>query len=668
MASARSARSRIAQRLGKLLAAVRPAKRARDGAPHGPDRSRTILDCISDAVFVHDAVTGAILEANAGAERMFGYVGKEWLDVDAAAGSADEPEYSQAEALKLVHAAAAGAPQSVEWHSRRRDGTLFWSEVNLRGARVDGAERVLVVVRDISERKAAEESLRREQAFTEQVVDAIPGIFFVFDREGRYVRWNKVHEILFGMQHGYILDTDALSRIHPEDRARVAATIRQIHATGAGEVEARGFVGAGPETRHFYLTGRRMDIDGAAYVIGFGIDVTARREAEAAQARLEAQLLQAHRLESLGRLTGGIAHDFNNLLTVINGYCDLLLMGGETDAATLRRSLAPIRQAGERAAALTQQLLAFSRKQVAQLQPITINAVVSEVVELSRRLIGENIDLTVETDPAAGQVMADPAQLNQMLMNLVINARDAMPGGGPLTIRTHAARLTAERAGELTVEPGEYVRLTVADAGGGMDEHVRQHLFEPFFTTKPAGKGTGLGLSTVYGVVKSLQGAIAVESRPGAGTTFEIHLPRLCGEPEAAEPASAPSSVVRGASTILVVEDELAVRQFAAAVLTAAGHQVLQAANAEEALLVGAHYSLPIHLLLSDMVMPGLNGRELAARMGPLHPEARVLLVSGYSEILASDGGLDAGVRYLQKPYTPESLTGAVERILSAGG
>jgi PAS domain S-box-containing protein len=625
-----------------------------------------ILDCIDDAVFVHDGTTGAILETNAAAERMFGFAGEEWLGVDVATCSADEPTYSRTAALKLIHAATYGEPQLVEWHSRRRDGTLFWSEVNMRKARVDGAERVLVVVRDISERKRVEETLRREKAFTDRVVDAIPGIFFVFDRDGRYVRWNKAHEVLFGMPEGRILDTEALSRIHPDDRDRVAATIRQIHSTGAGEVEARGFVGAGPETRHFYLTGRRLDIDGAPYVIGFGVDITARREAEAARERLEAQLLRAQRLESLGRLAGGIAHDFNNLLTIINGYCDLLLMGEGSDPVTLRRNLELVRQAGERATALTQQLLAFSRKQVTHLQPITINAAVSEVVELSRRLLGENIALVVKTDPAAGQVLADFAQLHQLLMNLVINARDAMPGGGSLSIQTCAVDLSPERAAQLDVAPGDYLRLTVADTGSGMDEHVRQHLFEPFFTTKPAGKGTGLGLSTVYGIVRSLQGTIAVESSLGAGSTFEIHLPRLCSEPAADTPVPAPTAVVRGARTILMVEDELAVRQFAVEVLTAAGHQVLQAASAEEALLVATHYSLPIHLLLTDVVMPGLNGRELAVRIGPLHPEARVLLVSGYSDIVTGDGTLDARFSYLQKPYTPESLTRTVEQILTA--
>ena len=283
-------------------------------------------------------------------------------------------------------------------------------------------------------------------------------------------------------------------------------------------------------------------------------------------------------------------------------------------------------------------------------------------------MIGENIELAVDADPASGQVLADLAQLHQMLMNLIINARDAMPGGGSLTIQVREVSLTPERAAQLDVSPGSYVRLTVADTGGGMDEHVRQHLFEPFFTTKPAGKGTGLGLSTVYGIVRSLRGAIAVDSRPGEGSTFEIHLPRHYSEPVAAVPAPAPAAVVRGTGTILIVEDELAVRKFAVEVLTGAGHQVLQAANAEEALELAAHYSLPIHLLLTDMVMPGLNGHELAARISRIHPETPVLLVSGYSEVLTGDGALVLNFRYLQKPYTPESLRRAVEQILAAAG
>jgi CheY-like chemotaxis protein len=251
-----------------------------------------------------------------------------------------------------------------------------------------------------------------------------------------------------------------------------------------------------------------------------------------------------------------------------------------------------------------------------------------------------------------------------MLMNLVNNACDAMDQGGRLLIRTSAVVLEGDCAAELAVAPGNYVRIVVSDTGCGMDETVRARLFEPFFTTKPPGKGTGLGLSTVYGIVQSSNGAISVKSVPGAGSTFEVYLPRNSSEAAAVAPAAAPLAVVRGASTILLVEDEPLVRRLAVEVLTSSGHQVLQAANAEEALRVAEHYSLPVDLLVTDMVMPGINGRDLAARLGGTHPEARVLIVSGFSETLTG-GGLDAGIHYLQKPYTPESLTRTVQHILS---
>ena len=569
--------------LGRLLAAVWPAERAGAASvAYELDRSRTILDCINDAVFVHDAATGAVLQVNAAAERMFGYSAKEWLSVDVATGSADETAYSQTEALKLIHAAAAGAPQLVEWHSRRRDGTLFWTEVSLRGALLGGAERVLVVVRDISERKRAEESLRREQAFTERVVDAIPGIFFVIDRHGRYVRWNKAHQTLFGMPEGRILDTKALSRIHPDDRARVAATIQQIHSTGTGEVEARGFVGAGPETRHFYLTGRRLDIDGAPYLIGFGIDVTARHEAETAQAQLEEQLGQARKMEAIGRLAGGIAHDFNNLLTVINGYSDMLIKDlPENDPQ--RPAIEEIHGAGERAAALTKQLLTFGRRQIIRPRPLELNALIRGAESMLQRLIGEDILLETSLDPALDLVMADPGQMHQVLLNLSINARDAMPDGGRLVIATANARFDSENAPP-GCKLGACVKLTVADTGAGMDDETMKHLFEPFFTTKPSGLGTGLGLASVYAIVQQSGGCIHVHNEPGKGCCFEIYLPCAEGPAEPVSPSAVELPEPRRDLTVLVVEDQDSVRRLASYALHVCGYRVLEAANGDEAL------------------------------------------------------------------------------------
>ena len=551
----------------------------------------------------------------------------------------------------------------VEWHSRHRDGTLFWSEVNLRGARIDGAERVLVVVRDISERKRAEESLRREQAFTERVVDAIPGIFFVFDRDGRYIRWNKAHEILFGMPEGRILDTEALSRIHPDDRVRVAATIQKIHSTGAGEVEARGFVGAGPETRHFYLTGRRLDIDGAPYVIGFGIDITARYEAEAARAHLEEQLRQAQKMEAIGRLAGGVAHDFNNLLTVINGYSDMLI-NDLTEDDPQRPAIEEIRDAGERAVALTKQLLAFGRRQISRPRPLELNGLISGAERMLQRLIGEDILLETSLDPSLDLVMADPGQMHQVLLNLSINARDAMADGGRLVIATANARFDPENAPG-GCQPGAYVKLTVADSGAGMDEDTMQHVFEPFFTTKPSGLGTGLGLASVYAIVNQSLGHIRVHSEPGKGCCFTIHLPCAEGPVESASPSAIELPRPQRDLTVLVVEDQDSVRRVASQALHSCGCRVLEAASGDEALRLAEAVQGGCQLVLTDVVMPGMSGKTLVEELRARWPEIKVLFMSGYpNDVILRRGVMDGAVNYLEKPFTPSELAARVREVM----
>ncbi len=388
-------------------------------------------------------------------------------------------------------------------------------------------------------------------------------------------------------------------------------------------------------------------------------NVTERKE-------LEARLAQAEKMQAIGQLAGGIAHDFNNLLTVINGYCDLLLMNEE--AGSRRRNLEMVRCAGERAAGLTQQLLAFSRKQVTRTEAVHLNAIVAEVVQLSQRLIGENIRVMEDPCGSGDTVLADAAQIHQILMNLVINARDAMPEGGHLRIATTAVDVGDELAAQLDIAPGAYVALAVSDTGTGMDDVVRAHLFEPFFTTKAVGKGTGLGLSTVYGTVRQSRGGIAVESEPGTGATFRIYLPRFISTGVVAPAEMAPTTLVRGASTILVVEDEEAVRRLVVDLLRGAGYRVLEAAEAQEAMAIATEHREAIHLLLTDMVMPGLSGRKLADSLRDLHPESKVLLVSGYSESLVSADALDKSIRYLQKPFTPEHLTRVVKEALVEGG
>jgi len=387
------------------------------------------------------------------------------------------------------------------------------------------------------------------------------------------------------------------------------------------------------------------------------LEVTERR-------RLEEQLLQARKMEAVGRLAGGVAHDFNNLLTVINGHSRMLL--AKLDLRDpLRKGLEEIRKAGDRAAELTQQLLALSRKQVLHPQVLDLNHIVADMEGLVRGLLGPDVELHTSLEPALGTARADPVQLQQVLLNLAVNARDAMPAGGTLTIETRNVELAEGQPGAPAgLGPGRYVRLSVGDTGHGMDDETLRRVFEPFFTTKESGKGTGLGLATVYGIVQQSGGVIEVRSEPGQGTTFHLYLPSI-GAP-AAE-VSAPEAMVDagGSETILLVEDQAEVRAVATAVLAEKGYRVLEAASGAEALAWCDRYTGPIHLLLSDLVMPVMGGRQLAERVRALRPEVKVLYASGYpDEVIRPEEAGDGSPSFLPKPFTPEQLASKVRQVL----
>jgi two-component system, cell cycle sensor histidine kinase and response regulator CckA len=397
-----------------------------------------------------------------------------------------------------------------------------------------------------------------------------------------------------------------------------------------------------------------------------GLIINARDLTERQQ--LETQLRVSQKMEGIGRLAGGIAHDFNNLLTAILGYAEL--MESQLEDEGLKSELREIRLAGERAAALTRQLLAFSRKQVLQPRILDLNAVVSEMEKLLRRLIGEDVELTTRLDPALESVKADPGQLEQVLMNLAVNARDAMPEGGTLTIETANTVLDA---GFTTAHPGarsgEYAILTVADTGIGMSDEVRSHAFEPFFTTKEHGKGTGLGLATAYGIVKQSDGYITVDSEPGRGTTFRIYFPHAAGAAAASGRGEPSALSPRGTETILLVEDESGVRRLSRTILEAQGYIVLEAASGDEALEVARSHAGEIHLVATDVIMPGMSGRVLWDRLRVLLPDPRVLFMSGYTDdAIARHGVLEPGIAFLQKPFTPFSLAQKVREVLDAEG
>ncbi|MEK7474562.1 MAG: PAS domain S-box protein [Candidatus Coatesbacteria bacterium] len=419
-----------------------------------------------------------------------------------------------------------------------------------------------------------------------------------------------------------------------------------------------------------------VDINGTAIVlkgrrcaVGVFRDITDRKVAEAERGKLEDQLRQAQKMEAIGRLAGGVAHDFNNALTVIMGFTDLLLMGTLEDGVTRQRMTA-IRKSAEHAASLTRQLLAFSRRQVLQPHVLNLGDTVAGMEQMIRRLVGEDIEVRLTLDSAAGMVMADPGQIGQVLMNLAVNARDAMPGGGKLVIEVANADLSgsADAEGLLASSPHPCVMLAVRDTGMGMDAETKTRIFEPFFTTKAEGHGTGLGLSTVFGIVQQSGGTISVGSDPGHGTTFKVYLPRVdevvatAAESAKHGPATTPGEV----ATVLVAEDEEGVRELVREVLESAGHRVLVAVSPEAALTVGLKMDGRLDLLLTDMIMPGMTGKDLAGRLQAKAPGLRVLFMSGYTAQVA--GGqqlLAAGDAFIQKPFTPAALLERIREVLA---
>jgi PAS domain S-box-containing protein len=515
----------------------------------------------------------------------------------------------------------------------------------------------------ISERRRTEEALQTSEHWLKESQRISRVGSYLFDIASDTWSISEVLEEIFGIDRKYPRNFDGWSTlVHPEDRQDVVDYVRhevfgkqkpfdrEYRIVSQSDGRTRWVHGLGELHRN--ASGRVITMVGTIQ------DITEQKH-------FEAQLHQAQKMESIGRLAGGVAHDFNNLLTVINGYSDLMLSRiAESDP--LRPHLLSVRKAGERASALTQQLLAFSRRQILQPQVINLNDVVVESESMLLRLIEENIQFVTVLAPSLGTVSADPTQMSQILLNLVVNARDAMPHGGLLRVETANTRPGShemEESGEVRL--GNYVMLEISDSGAGMDENTRRHLFEPFFTTKGPGKGTGLGLAMVYGIVKQSGGVIRVESAPGMGTTVRIYLPRVDAATAVRHIGAAASEQRQCSGTVLLVEDQENVRRYVALVLHSLGYRVLEADCGPQALSIAGSHAGPIDLLLTDVVMPGMNGARLAEQLLQQMPGVKVIYMSGYTDDVAGRHGvLESGAAYLQKPFGTDALAQKVREVL----
>lgn len=507
--------------------------------------------------------------------------------------------------------------------------------------------------------RSAQEELRRSETNFRSLVTNAPYGICGCDSSGRLIDVNPALTSILGYIHASELMGRSLSSFYsdPGQWFIVADHFRLMRPFNGLLAEWSRKDGAQVSVR---ISGRSIREDHSAVSFElYAEDVTERRA-------LEQQLRQSQKMEAVGRLAGGIAHDFNNLLMVISGYCELLLERVSSDPQ-LRTPAQEIANAADRATGLTRQLLAFSRKQMLAPKVLDLNAIVTENLRMLTRVIGEDVDLVMVPGPELGAVRADPGQIEQVIMNLAVNARDSMPKGGKLTIETSNVTLDENYARlHSSVEPGEYVMLAVSDTGTGMDAETQSHIFEPFFTTKGP-KGTGLGLSTAYGIIKQSGGHIWAYSEPGKGTSFKVYLPRVTatGDAVAVSPSVLAQRIEHGSETILLVEDEDTLREMGKLYLEGEGYTVLEAADGASAMQISAKHSGPIHLLLTDVIMPGINGRELANELSPLRPEMKVMYMSGYTEnAIGHNGMLDQGIILLQKPFTLPALKAMVREVL----
>jgi two-component system cell cycle sensor histidine kinase/response regulator CckA len=617
---------------------------------------RLLFEANPSPMWVFDAETRGFLAVNDAALATYGYSRDEFLALEIE----DIRPASEIDRLRSVLAKPElerGLLNVGVWRHKRKDGTEFDAEIHSHDHRFEGRAARVVMALDVTERVQAEAALRRSEVRYRDLFENASDLITAVDLEGRLTAVNESFVRATGYRREELIGKP-LAVLVPAER-RAGLTLARNQKLGGAETTVY-------ESELQARDGRRIQIEVSSRLIfedgrPTGTEAICRDITE--RLDLEQKLRQAQRLEAIGRLAGGVAHDFNNLLTVISGYTESLLEGRDRGEEF---ELAQIAAAAERAAILTRQLLAFSRRQVLQPRVILLNDVVEGIMPMLSRLIGEDLELVASLDPELNRVLADPNQVEQVLLNLAVNARDAMPAGGRLTIQTANVELDDEYVahhGEAVAGP--HVMLAVTDTGTGMDAETLAHMFEPFFTTKPVGTGTGLGLATVYGIVKQSEGSIWVYSEPGKGTTFKIYLPATEALVALEAPRAARARVAVGTETILLAEDEEPLRTLTAKLLERYGYVVIAATSANEALRIAKENSRRIDLLLTDLIMPGLSGAAVADRVSELVPGVKVLFMSGYADdIVVRDGILAPGAAFLEKPFSATDLAAKVRETL----
>jgi PAS domain S-box-containing protein len=611
-----------------------------------------------DAITLRSLPDRRYLEVNEGFVRLTGYSVDEVLGKTPAELDLWVEQEPHKTTLEMVE--THGQVKGEEFRFRTKAGEIRYGRVAATRVTINGNPCMLSVTHDITDSKQVEEKLQKSEAHFRSLIHGAPYGIYRVTLDGQLLHVNPALVTMLG----YDSEEDLLRRntekdIYRDPQTRLDFLKKHGHKEDFRAVEAEwrrkdGKIITVRMTGHPVL-GRDNSL---AFFEVFAEDITERRT-------LERQLIQAQKMEAIGRLAGGISHDFNNLLSVILGHSDILEehLGSNV---RLRKSVEATRSAAERAAALTMQLLAFSRKQVIEPKIIDLNSCVVEIQKMLHRVIGEDIELSIRLQHDLGHVKADPGQLDQVLMNLAVNSRDAMPSGGKLAIETADTDLDDTYVRQhLGARPGPFVMLAVSDTGIGMDPETLSHIFEPFFTTKEIGKGTGLGLSMVYGIIKQNNGYIMAYSEPGRGTTFKIYFPRS-GESLPA-PHKVEKEIPGGTETILVVEDELALRELACVLLQEAGYTVLESSGVEDAIAIAKDSDRTVDLLLTDVVMPRLDGRELANQLVALRPNLKILFMSGYTDdVIVHRGVLKHGTVLVQKPFTKATLLRKVRETLDA--